>query len=214
MVPILSYSLRICLVFTKSSVSGSIFELSVIDHRSGFIVFSVSGKKARNVFKNEPGGHRWQRIPPTEKRGRVHTSTITVAVLEPQKAMKINLKPDELEIKTTRGSGSGGQHRNKVETAVVVKHLPSGIVVRCENSRSQDTNKENALFILESRLKEIESKKAWEKRKNKRKDQVGSGMRGDKVRTIQVRNDNVTDHKSGKKTTYKKYKRGDFSDLF
>jgi len=176
-------------------------------------VFTVSGKNVRNIFKNEPGGHRWQRIPPTEKRGRVHTSTVTVAVLEPNQKREIFLNSKDLEIKTTRGSGSGGQHRNKVETAVVVKHIPTGITVRCENSRSQDANKENALSELKKRLQSQHDNNCWEQRTQKRKDQVGSGMRGDKVRTIQVRNDSVTDHITGKKTTYKKYQRGDFGDL-
>lgn len=195
-------------------MSGSVFKLSEIDKRSGIVVFSVSGKNAKHVFKNEPGGHRWQRIPPTEKRGRVHTSTITVAVLDPKKDNKININPKDIEIKVTRGSGAGGQHRNKVETAVVVKYIPTGLTVRCENSRSQETNKENALSLLRDRLQEIESKNVYQERKSERKEQVGTGMRGDKVRTIQVRNDIVTNHITGKKTTYKKYQRGIFNDLF
>lgn len=197
----------------KNFVLGSIFDLAVLDQRSGFIVCKVSGKRVKEIFKNEPGGHRWQRIPPTEKRGRVHTSTITVAVLEPLKRNEINLSPRDLEIKTTRGGGPGGQHKNKVETAVMVKHIPSGLTVRCEDSRSQDTNKENALSILATRLKMQQDHKAWQERKKERKDQVGSGQRGDKIRTIQVRNDKVNDHRSGKRTSYKKYQKGDFSEL-
>lgn len=194
-------------------MSGSVFSLTVIDSRPGFAVFKVSGKKVRSVFKNEAGGHRWQRVPPTEKKGRVHTSTITVAVLEPHELTELVLKSKDLEIKTTRGSGAGGQHRNKVETAVVVKHIPTGLTVRCENSRSQETNKENALSELKERLQSQQDKKYRNDRKNTRKDQVGTGMRGDKVRTIQVRNDSIVDHVTGKRTTYKKYQRGDFSGL-
>lgn len=166
------------------------------------------GKKAAKILKKEAGGHRWQRNPPTESRGRVHTSTITVAVLEERKDVQIEIKESDLEIKTARGSGKGGQHRNKTDSAVQVKHLPTGLIVRCENERSQHQNKDQALSVLKSKLFSIGYKAVQNASNNQRKDQIGSGMRGDKIRTIRVQDNTVVNNKSNKRTTFKDYYKG------
>jgi len=198
---------------TRSWGLGGGFSLEVLDLRPGMLVFRASGKRVRQAFEHEAGGHRFQRIPPTEKKGRVHTSTVTVAVLrEPTKA-EVDIDPRDLDIKTTRGSGAGGQHRNTTDSAVQLTHLPSGISVRCESERSQRQNKESALALLRARLLEKKEKDLISRENSKRKLQVGSGMRGDKRRTIRYQDGVVTDHVLNKKTQLKKYLRGDFSDI-
>lgn len=162
------------------------------------------------MFADESGGHRWQRVPPTESRGRVHTSTITVAVLEPSKAVQIKVDAKDLDYKTCRGSGAGGQHRNKTDSAVQLTHKPTGIKVRCESERSQHNNKQYALEILMSRLHERNLGAYSRKRAHIRSSQIGSGMRGDKRRTIRVQAGTVTDHVTGKSWKYKDYIRGNW----
>lgn len=185
-------------------------EIDLIYDRPGIIIFEVSGKKAQKAFENETGGHRVQRIPSTEKRGRVHTSTITVAVLPIHKGRKVQIDNRDLDWKFCRGSGAGGQHRNVTDSAVQLTHLPTGTQVRIESERSQHANKELALEILEARLQENMKAQQVSKRASKRKAQVGSGMRADKRRTIRVRDDQVKDHVTGKSWSYKKYARGDW----
>ena len=169
----------------------------------------VSGKGASKVFENESGGHRFQRVSPTEKRGRIHTSTITVAVLDVQND-SFELDERDLEWSTTRGSGAGGQNRNKVETVAVVKHLPTGLIVRSETERSQYRNKELALKILKAKLQQAHDEKIHDVVASDRKQQIGSGMRGDKRRTIRVKDDTVKDHVTGQSWSWSKYKRGDW----
>lgn len=191
----------------------SVFRLDILETRSGFAVLRVTGKDALKIFSGEAGGHRWQRIPPTEKKGRVHTSTITVAVLPIPQEQSINLDPKDIEESFTCGSGPGGQHRNRTATAVMLKHLPSGIIVRAENNKSQRANREAAMSALKARLlanKEAEYNSA---RSSTRKQQIGSGMRGDKVRTIQVRNDRVVNHVNCRSISYKDYARGKIMGL-
>ena len=189
-----------------------VFDLELLDRRSGYMCFKVSGKDAYEYFKNEAGGHRWQRIPPTERKGRVQTSTITVAVLEEVNPKDIQISDKDLDWRFTRGTGPGGQHKNKTDTAVQLTHLPTKIMVRCDG-RSQSTNKESALSILRSKLKSIELNQTHSNINNIRQQQIRSGMRGDKVRTIRVRDDLVTDHRMDKTTSYSKYLKGDLSEL-
>lgn len=160
------------------------------------------------VFREEAGGHRWQRVPPTEKRGRVHTSTVTVAVFEDRELSKVQIRDSDLDIQTTKGSGCGGQKRNKVETAVVVTHKPSGIVVRAENRASQWQNKQEALEILAFRILTDQERSFHGEQNNTRKQQIGSGMRGDKRRTVQQQNNRVTDHFTGRQWRFSDYERG------
>lgn len=199
--------------FTEKWVLGGLFSFKVIADRPGHLVFQVKGKDAEEIFKHEPGGHRWQRIPPTERKGRVHTSTITVAVLKELKNLDITLSSKDITYKATRGSGPGGQKRNKVHSAVQVTHKKTGIRVDCCEGVSQKRNKDKALKRMEKRLNKAQKKKARKERDQLRKTQVGSGMRGDKVRTIRCRNDMVTNHKNGKKMSYKKYIEGFIEDL-
>lgn len=174
----------------------------------GFACLVVDGPKAAELFKDEAGGHRWQRVPPTEKRGRVQTSTITVAVLNEEQATGLVLHDQDLRIDTTRGSGAGGQHRNKTDSCVRITHLPTGTVVRCETERSQHQNRRSAMTLLRSRLSEAASRQAQQGRQDHRRQQVGSGMRGDKRRTIRVRDDQVTDHITGASWRYRDYLKG------
>lgn len=169
----------------------------------------ATGEKVDQVFGDEAGGHRWQRIPPNEKRGRVHTSTITVAVLPEPPAAEVKLLEKDLSWSMCRGTGSGGQKRNKTESTVVLKHLPTGIQVRCETTRSQLKNRELALLLLRARLWESEQSRLWQARDAERKQQQGSGMRGDKRRTIRCQDGQVTDHLTGRKWELKAYLRGE-----
>lgn len=166
------------------------------------------------MFEHEIGGHRWQRVPPTEKRGRVHTSTITVAVLGEASAVAVDLDPSDLEWSTCRGSGAGGQHRNVTDSAVQLTHKPSGIQIRVEAERSQHLNKELAKQLLHSRLLEAEEKKVSRKRNAKRREQVGSGMRADKRRTIALQRGTVDDHITGKTMQARKYMKGFMDELW
>jgi peptide chain release factor 1 len=197
-------------IFTASLEAGGVFDIEVIDARSGICVLKVSGKNAVETFKNEAGGHRWQRIPPNEKRGRVHTSTVTVAVLSEPTEAQISIRPEDIEETQCRGSGNGGQHKQKTDSAVQVKHKPTGLIVRCENGRSQSANRETALSLLKARLWEAKQNELMGVRADERKRQVGSGMRGDKRRTIRVQDGTVYDHLTGKSWQYKQYSRGDW----
>lgn len=173
----------------------------------------VSGKRARACFADEAGGHRWQRVPPTEKRGRVHSSTVTVVVLTPAEDARVTIAADELEEQFTRGSGAGGQHRNKTSTAVILRHRPSGLTVRVDGGRSQDMNRKTALELLQARLQARAQEAAIAGRNAARREQAGSGMRGDKIRTVQVQGDVVVDHRRGTRMPYRNYARGQLDGL-
>jgi peptide chain release factor 1 len=190
--------------------AGGSFDVELVERRSGLVVCRVSGKGAEAVFKDEAGGHRWQRTPPSDKRGRVHTSTVTVAVLPEPTEAEVQVSDRDLEFIPTRGSGPGGQNRNKVETAVILRHLPSGLQVRCETERSLKQNKETALALLRARLWAAENERVTSVRAANRRAQVGSGMRGDKRRTIRCQDGQVTDHFTGKTWRFKEYERGNW----
>jgi peptide chain release factor 1 len=181
--------------------------------RPGYLALRVTGRDAERAFQHESGGHRWQRIPPNEKRGRVHTSTVTVAVLAEPRDAEVHLDPRDLDIKTTKSGGPGGQHANKTNSAVVVTHKPTGITVRME-TKSQHRNKELALGVLRARLYEREHSRVQGDRNAKRRGQIGGGARGDKRRTIAVQRGQVHDHVTGKRTTAKAYLRGAVDDLW
>ena len=184
--------------------------IELVDERPGFLAFRATGKEAWSLFQHEVGGHRWQRVPPTEKRGRVQTSTITIAVLPEPTETQIVLRDGDLDFKFCRGSGNGGQHRQKTDSAVQLTHLPTGTTVRCESERSQTQNKETARAILRAKLWQLEHARIHGSRDDARRAQVGSGMRGDKRRTIRVRDDVVNDHITNRQWKFKAYTRGDW----
>lgn len=185
----------------------------MLEARPGFLVFTARGPRVARWFAHEAGGHRWQRIPPTEKRGRVHSSTVTVVVLEPATEAEVELRPEDLDENFTRGSGAGGQHRNKTSTAVHLRHVPTGLWVRVDGGRSQSINRQTALALLRARLLSERRAAADAERKATRKAQAGSGMRGDKIRTVQVQGDTVVDHRRGTRMTYRRYARGHLDEL-
>jgi len=159
------------------------------------IIFSVKGKNSFSKLRNEAGVHRVQRIPETEKSGRIHTSTASVAILPKTKKSEIEIKPDDLQVDTFKSSGPGGQNVNKRETAIRITHLPTGIVVASQNERNQAQNKENALSIIKARVAEVQEQRQAEKIGSKRKDQVGQAMRAEKIRTYNFPQDRLTDHR-------------------
>ena len=161
------------------------------------VTFMIKGEGAYSRLKYESGVHRVQRVPETESQGRVHTSTTTVAVLPEAEDVELEIDPNDLKIDTFRSSGAGGQHINKTSSAIRITHLPTGMVVECQDERSQYKNKDKALKVLKSRLlKEKQDKQASEIAEN-RKMQVGTGDRSERIRTYNYPQGRVTDHRIG-----------------
>jgi peptide chain release factor 1 len=159
------------------------------------ISFMIEGDGAYSRFKFESGVHRVQRVPETESGGRIHTSTVTVAVLPEAEEVDIAIDPTELQIDTFRSSGAGGQHVNKTESAIRITHLPTGTVVECQDERSQHKNKDKAMKILRSRLYENARREQEEKIASERRTQVGTGDRSERIRTYNYPQGRVTDHR-------------------
>lgn len=161
------------------------------------ISFMIEGDGAYSRFKYESGVHRVQRVPDTEASGRIHTSTVTVAVLPEADDVEIDINPADLQIDTYRSGGAGGQHVNKTESAIRITHLPTGVVVECQDERSQHKNKEKALKVLRSRLYEAMQKEQTDAIAGERKQQVGTGDRSERIRTYNYPQGRVTDHRIG-----------------
>ncbi len=178
------------------------------------MIFRVSGEGVFRKLRYESGVHRVQRVPATEAQGRVHTSTATVAVLPEAEEVDLELKADEIRIEVCRAGGPGGQGVNTTDSAVQVLHIPSGMIVRCQDGRSQQKNKEKALQILRSRLLEKKQREEAEKYAAQRKSQVGTGDRSEKVRTYNFKENRITDHRVGL-TIYNLdgYMQGDIAEM-
>ena len=161
------------------------------------ISFMVSGEGAYSRLKFESGVHRVQRVPETETAGRIHTSTATVAVLPEVEDVEIEINPTDLQIDTYRSSGAGGQHVNKTESAIRITHIPTGLVVECQDERSQYKNKDKAMKILRSRLYELKQREQQDKIASERKMQVGTGDRSERIRTYNYPQGRCSDHRIG-----------------
>jgi peptide chain release factor 1 len=179
------------------------WEIEILDSNDtelgGFkeVVFAIEGKGAYSKLKFESGVHRVQRVPSTESSGRIHTSTITVAVLPEVDEVEVDINMNDLRIDTYRASGAGGQHINKTDSAIRITHLPSGLVVTCQDQRSQHKNKDKAMKVLRSKLYEIAQEQQSTEVAQSRKSQVGTGDRSERIRTYNYPQGRVTDHRIG-----------------
>jgi len=187
-------------MYTKYAQSKNI-DVKILDEnkteQGGYKIVTAKMKKndPYSLMRYEAGVHRVQRVPETEKGGRVHTSTVSVAVLAEPKKGKIKINPQDVRLETCKSSGPGGQYVNKRETAVRIVHEPSGIVVTSQNERSLQQNKETALSVLEAKLLEKEQRERQEKEEKERKSQIGTAMRAEKIRTYNYMQNRVTDHR-------------------
>lgn len=189
-------------IYIKAAKTNN-FNWKVLEEREGFTSIQLSGQNVKQFYQNEIGSHRWQRVSPTESRGRVHTSTITVAVIENQSYKEIEIPQSELKIETTRGNKkAGGQHQNSTDSCVVIIHIPTGIKV-VRQGRHQTNNKADALNEIKKRVNNFYQTGYEEEIAEDRRNQIGNGERSDKKRTYRVKDNQVIDHETGKTITIK-----------
>lgn len=181
----------------KQNWKVEILDIAVQAHGYDYISFQISGDEVYSKMKFESGVHRVQRVPATESKGRVHTSTITVAVLPEQDDVEVYINKADIREDTYRSGGAGGQHVNRTESAVRLTHIPSGIVVACQEGKSQHQNRDTAYKMLRAKLWEAETQKLHDEQAASRKSQVGTGERSEKIRTYNYPQNRVTDHRIG-----------------
>ena len=194
-------------IYLKSAKNQS-FESKLKEKREGFASIWIAGVGVKKFYQNESGTHRWLRVPPTEKYNRTQTSTITVAIIDPDNQFTYHLNRNDVVRQTTRSGGKGGQNVNKVETCVILTHIPTGTQVRVQDTRNQKENELIAWQRLEDRLKQVEEDKFKSQVYQSRYDQIGKSERSDKKRSYRVKEDMVIDHETGKSATFKEISRG------
>jgi peptide chain release factor 1 len=203
-----------CWLMTKrlsinGSARGCVFSCVPIEQRPGRTVLRISGDNARRFFEPEAGGHRWQRVPPTERNGRRQSSTVTVAILEDSQVVP-TFDERDVEFRFCVASvGAGGQNRQKNETACVAIHRPTGTEAQCQDERSQRRNRQKALAVLRQRVLGAQVTAAHKSTNQDRQSQIGCGERGDKIRTVQMHNGVVTNHVTGRKLNAERYLKGE-----
>lgn len=198
---------------TPSTRAGGPFSAEILTDTPGLLCWRFLGSTATDSFSRESGGHRWQRVPPTEKRGRVQTSSVTVAVLPGDAGAISGVDRGDVSVDFYVGQGPGGQHRNKTATAARLVHIPTGIVACCENERSRHQNERYAWDVLCARVQQHLSAQQHGRVNGARREQIGTGYRGDKIRTVQEQNGKVTNHLTGRTCSLKTYLRGDLDAI-